>query len=511
MIKKATLYFPTPFPYFRPWKGVPLSLLATSRVLDKQGYELKIISRFLSDSPEREILREAKDSLCLGISVMTGFQIYDGLKIARLVKKAYPKIPIVWGGWHPSILPEQTLKDKNVDIVVAGQGDRTFPELVETLKKGKSLKDIPGVVYKQNGKIITNSPCPLEDVNNLPPLPYHLVDVEKCIFGTEYGKRTIPYISSYGCPHRCGFCVEQIVNKRKWVAVKAEKVVEEWQYLVKKYGADSIAIYDSNFFVDKQRVYDICRGLIKKKIKIKWGNANGRIPQLIQYEPEIWEAMEKSGCAMILTGAESGSQEALDFIHKDMNIEQIVEFTRLCKKYHIRILYSLLVGLPWSKNPTENKKLIDREYDITLSLIDYLFRINNRNRFTYYIFLPYPGAPLFDRAVKLGLKQPKNLGEWSTYLMSPEDAFKTVSRQKWITPKQARLTAMLTQYIFGLMDPDTYDVLKERVPKGIKRFLFIVTYKIGQGFVKLRWRFKFFGLPLDYWIFAFFHKYGGLV
>ena len=511
MIKKVTLFFPTPFPYFRPWKGVPLSLLAISRVLDKQGYKIKIISRFLSDSPEEEVLREVKDSLCLGISAMTGFQIYDGLKIARLVKKAYPKIPIVWGGWHPSILTEQTLKDKNVDIVVAGQGDRTFPELVEALRKGKSLKGISGIVYKQNGKIITNLPRPLEDINNLPPLPYHLVDIEKCIFGTEYGKRTIPYISSYGCPHRCGFCVEQIVNKRKWVAVKAEKVVEEWQFLVKKYRADSIAVYDSNFFVDKKRVYDICRGLLKKRIKIKWGNANGRVPQLVRYEPEIWEAMEKSGCSMILTGAESGSQEALDFIEKDMNVEEIDKFTRLCKKYHIKILYSFLVGLPWSKNPKENKKFIDQEYKSTLALIESLLKISKRNRFTYYIFLPYPGAPLFNRAVDLGLKTPRSLKGWSTYLMSPEDAFKTSVRQRWITPKQARLTAMLTQYIFGLMDLDTYDVLCLRAPAGIKRTIFVLAYRIGLGLAKLRWRLKFFDLPLDYWVFTLVHKYGGLI
>lgn len=509
--KKVTLFFPAPLPYNRSWKGVPLSLLAISSVLDKEGYEIKIISRFLSDNPEKEILKEADNSICLGISAMTGFQLHDGLKIASLARRSNPSLPIVWGGWHPSILPEQTVRNKYVDIVVKGQGDRTFPELVHALEEKKPLKDIRGIVFKKNGKVFSNPDCPLEDINDLPPYPYHLVDIEKCIGDTEYGKRTIPYISSYGCPHRCGFCVEQIVNKRKWVSLKARRVVNDWAQLVKKYKADSIAVYDSNFFVDKKRVYDICRGLLKKKIKIKWGNANGRIPQLIQYEPEIWEVMEKSGCAMILTGAESGSQEALDFIQKDMNIEQIVEFTRLCKKYHIRILYSLLVGLPWSKNPTENEKLIDKEYSTTLSLIDYLFRINKNNRFTYYVFLPYPGAPLFQRAVDLGLKTPRTLKGWSSYLVSPEDAFKTVSRQKWITPKQARLTAMLTQYIFGLMDPDTYDVLKERVPKGIKRLFFTVAYKIGQGFVKLRWRFKFFDLPLDYWIFTFVYKYGGLV
>ncbi len=511
MAKKIVLYFPTPFPYFRPWSGAPLSLLAISRVLVKEGYEIKILSRFFSDNPEREVLEEVQDSICLGISAMTGFQIHDGLKIARLVKKKYPKKPIVWGGWHPSILPRQTAADKHVDIVVNGQGDITFPKLVHALEKSRSPKDIPGITYKDGQKIISTPTCPLQDINDLPALPYHLIDVEKCLFGTEYGKRTLAYISSYGCPYRCGFCVEQIVNKRKWTAIKAERVVEEWENLVKKYHVDSIAVYDSNFFVDKQRVYDICRGLLKKKIKLKWGNANGRIPQLAKYEPEVWEVMEKSGCSMILTGAESGSQNALDFIAKDMNVEEIIKFTRLCKKYHIKMLYSFLVGLPWSKDLKENKKFMDEEYKSTLSLIDSLLKVSKKNRFTYYIFLPYPGAPLFDRAVKLGLKIPRTLKGWSTYLMSPEDAFKISMNQRWISAKQARLTAMLTQYIFGLMDEDTFEVLKSRVPKGAKRKLFVTFFTIGLSLAKLRWRFKFFGFPLDYWVFTFFHKYGGLI
>jgi len=302
-----------------------------------------------------------------------------------------------------------------------------------------------------------------------------------------------------------------VVNKRRWVAINAEKVIEDWEYLVKKYNVDSIAIYDSNFFVDKKRVYDICRGLLKKKIKIRWGNVNGRIPQLVKYEKEIWEVMEKSGCSMILTGAESGSQDALDFISKDMHVEEVIEFTKLCKKYNIKVLYSFLVGLPWSQNQKENIKFINQEYKSTFSLIDSLLKISKLNRFTYYIFLPYPGAPLFNRAVNLGLEIPKSLNEWSTYLMSPEDAFKININQHWITPSQAKITAMLTQYIFGLMDLDSYYVLKLRISTSIKRILFTCAYCIGLVFVKFRWHFKFFRFPIDYWVFTLFHKYGKLV
>lgn len=509
--KKILLYFPSPLPYERKWRGVPLALLAISRFLDKEDYDIKIYSRFLQKNFQKDILKNGKDAICLGISAMTGFQIYDGLKIARVFKKKYPHIPIVWGGWHPSILPLQTAKSPFVDIVVKGQGDITFTSLVHALESKKTLKNIPGLVYKTKNKIIETPAAPPVDLSAVPPLPYHLVDVKSCTLITEYGQRTAPYISSYGCPHRCAFCVEEVVNKRRWKGVPANIVLDEWQNLKTNYGADSVAVYDSNFFVDENRVRDICQGLIDRKLNIKWGNANGRAGQLSRYRTETWELMQKSGCTMILTGAESGSQNALDFISKDMKTEEITKFTELCAKYNIKILYSFLVGLPWSKDPAENNKFVATEYASTLGLIDRLLKISNRNRYTYYVFLPYPGAALFHRAVGLGLRTPNTLEGWSSYLMSPENAFKETINQQWISHSDARLTAMLTQYIFGIMDRDTHDMLAPRLKNVFARSLFTLGYYFALGLVTLRWKFKYFGLPIDYYFFSLIHRYGGIL
>lgn len=509
----VVLYFPTPFPYHRPWKGVPLALLAISRILDKEGYKIKIFAPFLQKNPIKEIIKYTKQNnvICIGISAMTGFQIHDGLKISKSFKKQFPKIPVVWGGWHPSILPEQTIKNKNIDMIVRGQGDETFPNLVHALENNSDLNKINGLTYKNTNKIISNPDSPPVKLDNLPPIPYHLVDISKCLFGTEYGKKTLPYISSYGCPHRCGFCVEEVVNKRHWTSLSANNIFLEWQALIKKYNVDSFAVYDSNFFVNEDRVNQLCKLLVENKIKIKWGNANGRVRQLSQFKPETWQLMKKTGCAMILTGAESGNQKALDLISKDMNADEIITFTKLCHKYKIKILYSFLVGLPWSKNPKENKEFVGNEYKSTLSLIDKLLKVSTKNRYTYYVFLPYPGAPLFTRAVNFGYKAPQSLTGWSNYLMSPEDAFQSVLRQKWITPKQATMTAMLTQYIFGLMDLDSMKILSNRINSKIGKIIFTLTYKIALVIVKLRWKYKYFDYPIDYWLFTQVHKYAGLI
>jgi radical SAM superfamily enzyme YgiQ (UPF0313 family) len=511
MSKKILLFFPAPLPYERNWHGVPLALLAISRILDQEKYNIKIYTRYLQKNYEAEILKNGKNAICLGISAMTGHQIYDGLKLAKKFKKKYPKIPIVWGGWHPSILPLQTIQDPHVDIIVKGQGDITFTELVHALEKKKSLKNIKGIVYKKGKKIFNNPDRPAVDLSQVPPLPYHLVDVAKCTIPTEYGLRTAPYISSYGCPHRCAFCVEEIVNKRSWKGIPPDTVLDEWEYLYRKYNADSIAVYDSNFFVDENRVRQICQGLIDRKLPIKFGNANGRAGQLSRYKPDTWDLMERAGCTMILTGAESGDQKSLDFISKDMNVEEIVKFTELCAKHNIKILYSFLVGLPWSSDPKSNDDFVATEYRSTLGLIDRLLKICNRNRYTYYVFLPYPGAPLYERAVKLGLKAPQSFEEWTGYLMSPENAFKETVRQQWINPHDARLTAMLTQYIFGIMDRDTYTMLYPRLTNPISKVAFTVGYYVALALVTFRWKYKFFDYPLDYWVFSLIHRYGGLL
>src|SRR3989344_5221212 len=176
MMKKITLYDPIPDMIPDPLP-LPTELLAIASLLDKD-YEIKIFD-FRSD--KEEVIKQAKESICFGLTCLTGLQISDGLEVAKAVRKANPKVPLVWGGWHPSLLPEQTIKNEYVDIIVKGQGERTFYELVKAIDKGKSLKEIKGITYKKDVKILHNIDRPLEDLNNFRRLPYYLVDVNRYI------------------------------------------------------------------------------------------------------------------------------------------------------------------------------------------------------------------------------------------------------------------------------------------------------------------------------------------
>lgn len=510
---KVVLYFPRPFSDTRPWHGTPLALLAVSGLLVSEGFDVHIIADFLFKDHIAEIVRQCQDSICLGLTCMTGFQIYDALRIADAVRISRPDLLIVWGGWHPSILPEETMRDSRVDIVVRGQGERKFAEVVHRLREHASLDGIAGVTYKlRDGSVVSTPDCALEDINRFPPYPYHLIDIERCLGTTEYGRRTIHYISSQGCPNRCGFCVEPTVNRRRWSGLSAERVVSEWEYLYKHYRIDSVAVYDSNFFVDKDRVYQICMGLLKKNVKIKWGSANGHIRQLIKYEPEIWEAMKYSGCKMVLTGAESGSRKVLDLIRKDINIDQIKSLTQLCHKHHIRILFSYLMGFPWSKSEIENQRHFEEEFSLTLRQIADLMDIDSNNRFMIYIYAPYPGSHLYSQALKYGFQAPRTLAEWGEYSeLTPEDVFDINRRKKFVSRSQDLRVAMINQYVFGMMDLHARRYISAKMRNPISRTLFLLSWNVGLLMARLRWRFNFWALPFDFWIFTQVRKYLKLI
>lgn len=295
-MKKIVLFRPKTSPDY-DYLGLPLSLLGLASLLEKD-YEIKIVDAPVDRDYLEKVMNSIEGALCLGISTMTGYQISEGLEVAKAVKEKHPDIPIIWGGFHPTIFPEQTIQSDYVDIVVRGWGITTFKELVDALANNKPLENIQGITFVQDGKIISTPDRPFEDINAFPRFPFHLIDdMNRYVANTEFASRSISYVSSYGCPFRCAFCAENKVSKRRWSGLKPERVVDDIEYLVKNYGINGIAFVDNNFFVDEERVRGICKLLIERNLNIKWGFAEGRAEQLVRYEEDTWELMIKSGCA----------------------------------------------------------------------------------------------------------------------------------------------------------------------------------------------------------------------
>lgn len=491
---KIILYYPKPFPSRRPYLKAPLPLIGISSFLANESFEILIVSDALYHKPVKRVLEEAANALCLGITAMTGYQIIDGLKMAKLVREHHPHLPIVWGGWHPTLDPEGTIHSPYVDIVVRGQGERTFTELVHTLVEGGGLNNILGISYKKDGKIFHNLDRPLEDVNNFPSYPYHLIEVERVLSSSEYGNRVLNYVSSFGCPWDCSFCAEMEVHKRRWLALNPYRVVDEIEKLIRDYKIDAISFDDSEFFISKDRVKIFCEEILRRGLSIKWANTNGRIPQLLRWEEDMWELIVRSGCIGILVGAESGYQPSLDFMNKHMLVEETLAFGEKAKKHNIKIVYSMLCGLPWNADHRNTEALTDVEIEHTLDLADKLIKINPRNKIMIFLYTPYPGNKLFQRSLEVGLKAPKSLAEWGNWTLT----FKTTP---WINQRQKRIIDMSTNHILPLLDADSWERVSTRFCNPVAHFLYKTVYELFELIAKLRWRYHFFAFPLDFWLY----------
>src|SRR6516162_991045 len=151
--KKVVFFFPA---FSSQEATAPLGILAVSTPLLRAGYEVKIIDSTITPNFQKRVLTELQDALCLAVSLVTGPMIRETVEMAREAKRLYPQIPVILGGWHPSLLPDQTLAAEYVDVVVVGQGEDAFLEVIQRIEAGESLGGISGVGYKDQGRVVFN-------------------------------------------------------------------------------------------------------------------------------------------------------------------------------------------------------------------------------------------------------------------------------------------------------------------------------------------------------------------
>ncbi|MGH7506746.1 MAG: B12-binding domain-containing radical SAM protein, partial [Longimicrobiales bacterium] len=228
MRRKVVLYNPDAV-FFT----MPLALVAIGSHLDPERYEVVIVDGRLEKDPVGAVARHLEDALCFGVTVLTGAPIRDAVHVSRAVKAARPDLPVIWGGWHPSMFGPECLAEWSVDVTVQGQGEATFAEIVERLAADESIEDCAGCTYSTpDGKVRRNPARPLEDVNTFRPHDYRMISVER-YYGLKR-KKQLDFITSQGCHFRCAFCADPFVYKRKWVGLEAERVGEEIEALCRR-------------------------------------------------------------------------------------------------------------------------------------------------------------------------------------------------------------------------------------------------------------------------------------
>jgi radical SAM superfamily enzyme YgiQ (UPF0313 family) len=398
---------PNPSPQ-RDLSCLPLGILCISRLLAKEGYKIKIINQIINQKWKEELKEELKKNpICVGLTVIIGSSILNGINTSKFIKEK-SDVPIVWGGPHPSIIPRQTIENKYVDIVCEGEGDITFYEIVKTLEKNKPLEKVKGIWFKNNGKIKHTEKRPLADLNELPDIPYNILDLNQYRVTTWYREKrfTFSVETSRGCPFHCTYCYNSNVYS-PWRGLTSERVVELLKKLNEDYNAKSFQFQDDNFFLNQKRTNKIMKGILKEKLDITMGFQGLRLDTACKMQKNEFDLLYKAGCRYFNLGLETGSPRILKMIAKGTTIDQAYYFNKFLKKYpDIYPHYNFMTGFP-----TEST-------DEMLSTVHMMVKLKKENPniqiISLFLYAPWPKTEIYNLAIKHGFVPPESLEEWSS-------------------------------------------------------------------------------------------------
>jgi len=387
---------------------LPLGILSIGSALKKTGFDVKLIN-----ITEKEINKTAKKIVELspefvGVSVMTGIQTKHSAELCKKIKKI-KNLPIVWGGIHPSLMPEQCLNEKYIDYVVMGEGEITIVEFIKELRGNKNFKKINGLGYENK---INESRDFIKNLDNY-RLDFSLIDINKYLFKLKDSKKAIAYKASRGCTFNCAFCYNKAFNKGKWRAWSINTVVEDINFLKKEYKVDAIKFYDDNFFINRSRALEIL-----EKIDLP-SHVEARIDMLTD---DLVKRLKELKVCDSLIGIESGSNRMLKLINKGYTIDKIKEGVKILAKHDLYATYSTIVGLPTEK---------EEEFNKTLDLMNWVHKIHPRSGFTLGAYLPYPGSLMYEFAIKKGFKPPQKTEDWGKI-----DRFRKDFSSPWTNTKK---------------------------------------------------------------------------
>jgi radical SAM superfamily enzyme YgiQ (UPF0313 family) len=406
----------------------PLELLQIAGFPDQNGYECVIIDA-MADPDYMARIEEACDgALLFASSCILGYQVAHGAQVARAVREKFPKLPILWGGWFPSVAPDLYLKEGIADAVGLGQGEITFWECVQAIDNGVDLAAVPGLAVWRDGRTVFTAHRPVVGFDQIPDVPWHLFDFEKYVKlqnddnagwkvrhkfadpwdmkpGTEL--RGFSYYSSFGCPEPCTFCCSPMVTNRRWKAIPGKLLAERVLACHDRFKINVLRFQDANFGVHEKRSNEFCEALIAAG-KPFWWNATYEIETIARYKDPSLDLMRESRFSAAVLGAEAGSKEQQERIKKHIDIEGDLESSlRRLNERGIQTGVSWIIGYPQESRESMQSTLQ------WAAKIKYLFPNSPSDIFP---FRAIPGTEDFDTAVKLGYQPPRTLEEWGNCL-----------------------------------------------------------------------------------------------
>ena len=388
-----------------------MSLVYLASVLERDGYQLvvydaslgpivksgKIFRYGVSEEEVYSFLRRHKFDI-VGITCSFAARWRFVSRIAQQVKELNPHVSVVIGGLFPTYSWKYCFDNCNaIDFIMLGEAELSFAQIVNNIAKGANINDactdVDGVVWRTRGELHHNQKR--EYNNKLDDLPFpawHLVDLSKYfllqrkIF--DLAAPCLPILSSRSCPNRCRFCNMYLAHGHIWRPRSADNVLDEIEYLIKRFSVRNFYFIDDNFSFDLERAKNICLGFIERKLNIKYNFHNGLSIKTI--DSELVQLMKKSGCTSVCLAIESGSERIRNEVYrKNISTEKIFEVFNLFRKVKIPTVGYFMLGAPEENRADfeETKKLLAK---LPMSLI------------TVGIYTPYPETELYDECKEKG-------------------------------------------------------------------------------------------------------------
>jgi len=384
---------------------MPLALIAIGSALDPAEYDVVIVDGRLLADPLGTVLRAINaDTVCIGITVLTGAPIADVLRITRGVRAAHEALPIVWGGWHPSLFPAECLEEPGVTACVTAQGEDTFRELLARFRDGQPIDGVAGCAHRgTDGAVVVEPKRTMRDLNEFPTHDFGLIDVERYFAAKK--RRQLDYISSQGCRFRCTFCADPFVYERGWSGLDAPRMGAELERLWRRHRFDDLNFQDETYFTHRERVIAVSEEFLRRDLRFTWA-ATMRADQGVRFTDEEWALCKRSGLRRVMVGVESGSQAMMDWLKKDIKLEQVFETAATMVRHGIAGIFPFIVGFPDET---------DESVEATMSVIERLRRMSPEFEVSVYFYQPYPGSPIADLVWERGYRKPETLSEWAAF------------------------------------------------------------------------------------------------
>ncbi|SFW43511.1 B12-binding domain-containing radical SAM protein [Luteibacter sp. UNCMF366Tsu5.1] len=359
----------------------PLSLLHLSAALDRTGTSQIVdgnVDRDIVDATLRALDQRRFDAV--GISVMGGPQMAPSIEVSNAIRERHPHLPIVWGGYFPTLYTDTALSAPYVDYAIRGQGEESLPELLAALGRGETdLSRIGGLSWKRDGAVVHNPNRRFSLGDSGIVLPYDkLGDPRRYLAPTFLGRRTAAHQAAIGCRFRCTFCGVAAMFGGTTALPTVARLERDLGYLKHTLGADSIQFFDHNFFDREEDMVPLLE--VMAKLELPWW-CYARSDALLKLSESSWKLVRKSRLRMAYIGAESPSGAMLKEIRKGTRPDQTLEVAELCRRHGVIPELSFMVA------PPENT---EAETLQTFEFIRELKKINPQSEIIVYIYTPLP-------------------------------------------------------------------------------------------------------------------------